>query len=56
MSFIMLSGDGDFDLLLQKDSEIYGCNTQVYGVPQLTATSLVNAADEFFKIETDLLQ
>jgi hypothetical protein len=25
-------------------------------VPQLTATSLVNAADEFFKIESDLLQ
>ncbi|WP_299078153.1 NYN domain-containing protein [uncultured Paraglaciecola sp.] len=54
-TIILLSGDGDFDLLLQKVSAKYGCKTQVYGVPQLTATSLVNAADEFFKIETDLL-
>ncbi|GAC17155.1 LabA-like NYN domain-containing protein [Paraglaciecola arctica] len=54
-TIILLSGDGDFDLLLKKVSQKYGCKTQVYGVPQLTATSLVNAADEFFKIESDLL-
>ena len=55
-TIVLLSGDGDFDLLLKKVSEKYGCKTQVYGVPQLTATSLVNAADDFFKIESDLLQ
>jgi uncharacterized LabA/DUF88 family protein len=54
-TIVLLSGDGDFDLLLKKVSLKYGCKTQVYGVPQLTATSLVNAADEFFKIEADLL-
>jgi len=53
---ILLSGDGDFDLLLKKVNEKYGCKTIVYGVEQLTATSLVNAADEFIKIESDLLQ
>ena len=55
-TIVLLSGDGDFDLLLKKVSEKYGCKTQVYGVPQLTATSLVNATDDFFKIEADLLQ
>jgi len=55
-TIVLLSGDGDFDLLLKKVSEKYGCKTQVYGVPQLTATSLVNVANDFFKIESDLLQ
>jgi uncharacterized LabA/DUF88 family protein len=55
-TIVLLSGDGDFDLLLRKVSQKYGCKTQVYGVPQLTATSLVNATDKFFKIDSDLLQ
>ena len=54
-TIILLSGDGDFDLLLKKAKQKYHCKTQVFGVPQLTATSLVNATDEFFKIESDLL-
>lgn len=52
---VLLSGDGDFDLLLKKVSEKYKVTTQVYGVTSLTANSLINAADDFFPINSDLL-
>ncbi|MCO4798419.1 MAG: NYN domain-containing protein [Colwelliaceae bacterium] len=52
---ILLSGDGDFDLLLKKVSEKYQVTTQVYGVTALTANSLINAVDDFFPINSDLL-
>jgi len=52
---VLLSGDGDFDLLLQKISQDYSVRTQVYGVEPLTANSLVNAATQFIKIDESLL-
>lgn len=52
---VLLSGDGDFDLLLATLKHKHQCRTVVYGVPQLTANSLVNAADEFIKIDDSLL-
>ena len=52
---VLLSGDGDFDLLLEKINKDYGVNTQVYGVPALTANSLINAAGIYHPIEDDLL-
>jgi uncharacterized LabA/DUF88 family protein len=52
---ILLSGDGDFDLLLTKVKQKYGCKTEVYGVPELSANSLVNATDHFHKIDESLL-
>ena len=52
---VLLSGDGDFDLLLDKIRNDYGVTTQVYGVPALTANSLINAADSYQRIEEDLL-
>jgi uncharacterized LabA/DUF88 family protein len=52
---VLLSGDGDFDLLLNKVRQAYEVKTLVYGVLQLTANSLLNATDEFHKIEQDLL-
>ena len=52
---VLLSGDGDFDLLLKKVKSKYGVNTQVYGVEKLTAKSLVNATDAFHKIDSSLL-
>jgi uncharacterized LabA/DUF88 family protein len=51
---VLLSGDGDFDLLLQR-LRASGVDSTVYGVPALTATSLINAATEFRAIEGDLL-
>jgi len=50
----LLSGDGDFDLLLQR-LRASGVASTVYGVPSLTATSLINAATEFRAIEGNLL-
>jgi uncharacterized LabA/DUF88 family protein len=52
---ILLSGDGDFDLLLEKISQKYKKSTEVYGVPSLTANSLINAASIYHRIEEDLL-
>jgi uncharacterized LabA/DUF88 family protein len=52
---ILLSGDGDFDLLLEKIKVDYGISAEVYGVPALTASSLINAASIYHRIEADLL-
>ena len=52
---ILLSGDGDFDLLLKKISMDYVVTTEVYGVPALTANSLIDAASVYHRIEEDLL-
>jgi len=52
---VLLSGDGDFDLLLEKVKNDYGVSTEVYGVPALTANSLINAASIYHRIEADLL-
>ena len=52
---ILLSGDGDFDLLLNKVRNSYKVSTEVYGVPALTAPSLINAADRFIAIDDKLL-
>ncbi|PPD34703.1 MAG: nuclease [Methylomonas sp.] len=52
---ILLSGDGDFQLLLQKVRERYQVESEVYGVATLTAQTLINAADRFVAIEEGLL-
>ena len=52
---ILLSGDGDFDLLLEKISKDYAVSTEVYGVAALTANSLIDAAGVYHRIEDDLL-
>lgn len=52
---ILLSGDGDFDLLLEKINVQYGVSTEVYGVPALTAKSLIDAASIFHPIDAGLL-
>lgn len=52
---ILLSGDGDFDLLLDKIRAVYQVDAQVYGVPSLTANSLVQAASSFYAIKENLL-
>ena len=52
---VLLSGDGDFDLLLKKINKDYAVRTEVYGVPALTANSLIDAANIFHPIDEDLL-
>lgn len=48
---ILLSGDGDFAMLLDKTTEKYGCKTSVYGVLNLTANALIKSATEFVDID-----
>ena len=52
---VLLSGDGDFDLLLERVSRNGDIDTLVYGVSELTAASLIEAANEFRPIDTPLL-
>jgi len=52
---ILLSGDGDFDLLLDKIISDYDVSAEVYGVPGLTAKSLIDSASVFHAIDDDLL-
>jgi uncharacterized LabA/DUF88 family protein len=52
---VLLSGDGDFDLLLEKIRIDYGVNAEVYGVPELTANSLIQAANKYHRIDEKLL-
>ena len=54
-TIILLSGDGDFDLLLQKINQEYNVTTEVYGVPALTANSLIKSATIYHPIDDDLL-
>ncbi|WGZ92840.1 MAG: NYN domain-containing protein [Candidatus Thiothrix putei] len=52
---VLASGDGDFDMLLNRASQRYGVETEVYGVPGLTANSLINAATRYTPIDEYLL-
>ena len=52
---VLLSGDGDFDVLLSAIKVSAGVCTEVYGVESLTARSLVESADVYHPIDTDLL-
>lgn len=52
---VLVSGDGDFDLLANKIRVKHGKKVEVYGVPQLTAASLINEANEFIAIDKTLL-
>lgn len=52
---VLVSGDGDFELLVDKIRAVHGKKVEVYGVPQLTANALKNAADEFIPIDERLL-
>ncbi len=52
---VLLSGDGDFDLLLLKLASVHKVKSTVFGVRTLTAGSLIAAADRFNEIDTSLL-
>ncbi|OUS27743.1 hypothetical protein A9Q98_09060 [Thalassotalea sp. 42_200_T64] len=52
---ILLSGDGDFDLLVDKLRGKYHCEVEVLGVEQLTANSLLIACDKFTPIDQQFL-
>ncbi|MBU2712981.1 LabA-like NYN domain-containing protein [Zooshikella harenae] len=48
---VLATGDGDFDLLVNKVKKDFHIPVEVYGVPQLTARSLTDAASLFIPID-----
>ncbi len=52
---VLLSGDGDFDLLLEKIRKDYAVSAEVYGVPALTANSLIDSASVYYPVKEELL-
>ena len=54
-TIVLVSGDGDFDILVEKLRCERGKKVEVYGVPALTAETLITAASEFIPIENGLL-
>ncbi len=54
-TIILLSGDGDFDLLLDKVSDTDNVKTEVYAVEALTANSLIKSASIFHPITEEML-
>ena len=52
---VLASGDGDFDLLVDKIRKDLNAIVEVYGVPKFTSTSLISSASKFVPINKDLL-
>ncbi len=52
---VLASGDGDFDILIEKIRALHNNETEIYGVANLTANSLKNATSVFFPIDNELL-
>lgn len=52
---VLLSGDGDFDLLLESVKKRFGTQCDVYGVRALTAKSLIDSASQFSPIDESYL-
>lgn len=52
---VLASGDGDFEPLVHKLRDKYRVSTEVYGVAELSAGSLMRAADQFVPIRDHLL-
>lgn len=52
---ILLSGDGDFDVLVKRVEEKYQVKVVVVSVKQLTAASLMNACASHIDIQDSLL-
>jgi uncharacterized LabA/DUF88 family protein len=52
---VLVSGDGDFDMLADRMRRKNNSRVEVYGVELLTAASLIASASQFIPIESDLL-
>ncbi len=52
---VLASGDGDFDLLASRLQKNHKVSVEVYGVRELTAASLIEAASKYIPIENKLL-
>ncbi len=52
---VLASGDGDFELVVNRLREVHHVQVEVYGARKLTAESLIRAANRFVPIEGGLL-
>ena len=52
---VLVSGDGDFDLLAQRMRSKHSVSVEIYGVEMLTAKSLIDSADRYIPIKQELL-
>lgn len=52
---VLASGDGDFDLLVDKIRMDLDAQVEVYGVPKFTSTSLISSASKYIRIDDELL-
>ncbi|MDG1204904.1 MAG: NYN domain-containing protein [Pseudomonadales bacterium] len=52
---VLLSGDGDFDLLLEKIRRDKGVTATVYGVEGLTSKSLIDSSTHYVPIDEEFL-
>ena len=52
---VLLSGDGDFDMLLESVKKRFSVDCDVYGVPALTSNSLIDSATKFIAIDESFL-
>ncbi|MEP4148591.1 MAG: NYN domain-containing protein [Halioglobus sp.] len=54
-TIVLLTGDGDFGLLLDRINRRFNTNSEVYGVPALTSDILIAEASKFIPIDQSLL-
>ncbi|MEZ9048070.1 NYN domain-containing protein [Vibrio sp. 10N.247.311.64] len=54
-TIVLVSGDGDFEILVERIKDRFGKPVEVYGVPGLTAQNLIDSASKFVPIEKDFL-
>ncbi|MEZ9697679.1 NYN domain-containing protein [Vibrio sp. 10N.261.46.E12] len=54
-TIVLVSGDGDFEILVERIKDRFEKPVEVYGVPGLTAQNLIDSASKFVPIEKDFL-
>ena len=54
-TIVLATGDGDFDMALDRAIDRFGVRVEVYGVQLLTAASLIKSATSFIAINETLL-
>ncbi|MGF1910817.1 NYN domain-containing protein [Vibrio kasasachensis] len=52
---ILLSGDGDFEVLVERIQQRFNTKVEVYSVPELTAQNLIEVCDHYTPIDHQLL-
>ena len=52
---VLASGDGDFDILINRIRNLHNNETEIYGVPNLTANSLKKVTSHYFPIDQELI-